>query len=240
MVSRSRWNRVWHTLVSHRWTLVALFVAILLPLTLFGYLADDVIDQQSFFFDDPLLLFAHSLASPALNAFMLLISRLGYAWGVVPLEIGVWLFLLARRQRRDSAFFGLAVFGAVALNQAAKALFGRERPKLWVSVAPESTLSFPSGHAMMSMALVAALVVLLWSTRWRYPMLCGGGLFVLLVGLSRIYLGVHYPSDILAGWMASFAWVMGLSSIMYRRLGKPATLHARQDRSVDGGRGQIA
>ncbi len=53
-------------------------------------------------------------------------------------------------------------------------------------------------------------------------MLIGGGIFVLLVSFSRIYLGVHYPSDILAGWLASLTWVLGLSMVLYRRVIKPA------------------
>jgi undecaprenyl-diphosphatase len=83
-------------------------------------------------------------------------------------------------------------------------------------------MSFPSGHAMASMALAVALIVLLWPTRWRYPMLLGGIFFTIMVGLSRIYLGVHYPSDVLAGWVASLAWVMGLSRVLYGRFGKPS------------------
>ena len=216
-----RWARLWNTLVRHRWRLLTLFVAVLVPLTLFGVLAEDVIDREGFFFDDPILLYARGLSTPGVDIFMLTMSWLGYKWGVVPLAAIVLLWLLLRRHKRDGLFFGLSVIGAALLNQGAKLFFGRERPRLWTSIAPEYNFSFPSGHAMGSMALVAALVVLLWPTRWRYPILLGGGLFVLLVSLSRVYLGVHYPSDILAGWVASFAWVMGLSSILYGRLGKP-------------------
>ena len=60
--------------------------------------------------------------------------------------------------------------------------------------------SFPSGHATSSMAVTAAAVVLAWPTRWRWPALWLGAIFVAMVGLSRIALGVHYPSDVLGGW----------------------------------------
>lgn len=215
MTTRGRFTLPWHFLKAHRWQLLWLFVAVLLPLLLFGLLAEDVLEHQAFRFDDPLLLDLHHLATPGLDRLMLGLSLLGYQAGVVPVDLAVALWLLLRRHLRAALFFMLAVGGAGLLNQLTKWLFGRDRPKLWPSLAPEATFSFPSGHAMGSIALVTALVILLWSTHWRYPMLVIGSLFVLLVGVSRLYLGVHYPSDVLAGWVASFAWVMGLSYVLY-------------------------
>jgi membrane-associated phospholipid phosphatase len=215
------WTRLWRTIVEHRWQLLLLFVLVLLPLYGFGELAEEVVQQEAFGWDDPILLFVHNLGSPALDAFMLFMSRVGYQWGVLPLDVAVFVYFVIRRRRYDALFFGLAVGGAALLNVGAKLLFGRARPELWLSIAPEYDFSFPSGHAMGSMALAAALVVLLWATRWRYVAFVVGAVFVLLIGLSRIYLGVHYPSDILAGWAAAFAWVMGISSVLYKRLGKP-------------------
>jgi undecaprenyl-diphosphatase len=140
---------------------------------------------------------------------------------VIPIGLLVLLLFVRRRRWGDALFWGLAVGGAGVLNFAAKQLFERIRPNLWLSIAPETTYSFPSGHAMGSMALVAALVVLLWPTRWRWLTLLVGSFFVLMVGLSRVYLGVHYPSDIVAGWTASLAWVVGVSVVLYGRLTKP-------------------
>jgi undecaprenyl-diphosphatase len=111
----------------------------------------------------------------------------------------------------QAAFWVLAVGGTALLNMLAKHVFARVRPDFWVSLLPETTFSFPSGHAMHSMAVVAALVALTWHSRWRWLVALIGVCFVFLVGLSRIYLGVHFPSDILAGWTASLTWVIGLS-----------------------------
>jgi len=148
MFTVNRWSHLWHTLVTHRRRRLVLFLAVLLPLYLFGELAEDVVQRETFVFDDPLLLFAHHLETPVLDRVMVLRSRVGYQWGVVPLDIGLLLLLLLRKHIHDGVFFGLSVIGAAILNQAAKGLFGRARPKLWPSIAPETTFSFPSGHAM--------------------------------------------------------------------------------------------
>ena len=216
-----RLKRILAWLYRQRWSLLALFGGVLIPLVVFGALAEDVVEREPFFFDESALLFMHGHANPVLDQVMLFFSLLGYRFGVLPLDIGIGLFLLGRRRWGDTLFWILAVGGAGVLNIVAKAFFGRVRPDLWLSLAPETNFSFPSGHAMGSMALVAALVVLTWSTRWRWIVLVVGGLFAFFVGLSRIYLGVHFPSDILAGWAASLSWVLGLSFILYRHATKP-------------------
>ena len=93
----------------------------------------------------------------------------------------------------------------------------RTRPTYGAAYLRGHSFSFPSGHAMGSMTLAAVLVLLAWNTRWRWPALVFGVLFAGSVSLSRIYLGVHYPSDILAGWCAALVWVVGCFLVMFRR-----------------------
>lgn len=195
----------------HYIKLLILFGGVLAPLYLFGMLAEDVVEKEIFFFDKPILLLVHSHANPSLDAVMIFFTRAGSAFALVPFNVLVLLYLLRRRDRMQAVFWILAVGGAALLNGFAKHVFARTRPELWVSALPETTFSFPSGHAMQSMAVAAGLVVLAWHSRWRWPVALIGVCFVFLVGLSRVYLGVHFPSDILAGWAASLAWVVGLS-----------------------------
>jgi membrane-associated phospholipid phosphatase len=142
-------------------------------------------------------------------------SRLGYEWGVVPLDVLVVLVLAAMRKLREGLFAGVAIIGSALLNLGAKQLFARQRPALWDSIAPESTFSFPSGHAMGSITIAMVLVLLAWHTRWRWWVTLPMAAFTLMVGLSRVYLGVHYPSDILAGWAVAIAWTVGAYLLVF-------------------------
>lgn len=203
------------------WRILLVFLGVLLPLLVFAALVDELREGEVFFFDAPLLLALHEHATPATDRFFVVVSRLGYHWGVVPLDIGIVAWLIWCRHFRDGLFFGLAVGGAAILNLAAKNHFTRIRPDLWLSMAPETTFSFPSGHAMGSVALGVALTMMLWRTHWRWPVFAAAFAFIVLVGLSRIYLGVHYPSDILAGWMAGTAWVVAMHQLVARRAPEP-------------------
>ncbi len=197
------------------------FVGVLLPLWGFGELAEDLRAGEVFFFDGPLLQFAHALAADRWNGFFAWMSALGYVYGVVPADVVVVLVLALRQKLREGLFAGFAIIGSALLNLGAKQLFARARPSLWESIAPESSFSFPSGHAMGSMTLACVLVLLAWHTRWRWPVLAATSAFVMLVGFSRVYLGVHYPSDILAGWAAAITWTAGMYLLVFARDRRP-------------------
>lgn len=201
-------------LLHQKRNVILLFVGVLIPLFAFGLLAEDVLEKEVFKFDGPVLNYLHAHANPVLDAIMVWSTRAGSAFALVPLIIVVAVYLYRKREPALLRFWVLATCGAALLNVLAKHSFARKRPDLWVSMLPETTYSFPSGHAMESMAVVAAIVCLLWHrSEWRWIALGLGSVFVLLVGVSRIYLGVHYPSDVLAGWLASFAWAIGLAVV---------------------------
>ena len=193
-----------------------LFAGVLLPLIVFGELAQEASEATAPFFDEPVLRFARALASAGLDRFFVVVSAAGYAWGVVPFDVGLVVVLALLRRVREAWFAGAALAGSALLNLGAKRLWARERPGLWESIAPEHSFSFPSGHAMGSATLATVLVLLAWPTRWRWPITMAAGIFVALVGLSRLYLGVHYPSDILAGWAAAAVWAIGVYALVFR------------------------
>lgn len=205
----------------HGWRLLLVFLGVGLPLWGFGELAEDLHEGEVFFFDEPLLRLAHAMAGAGLDRVFLLASQLGYGHGVVPVDIVLVLVLAWRRRFREGLFAGIATGGSALLNVAAKHAFARARPDLWLSIAPETTYSFPSGHAMGSITLAWVVVLLWWHLasprwrRWRWPVTAIAAGFTVLVGLSRVYLGVHYPSDILAGWAAASVWTIGAYGLVF-------------------------
>ncbi|MEO7432757.1 MAG: phosphatase PAP2 family protein [Dokdonella sp.] len=199
----------------HGLLLALVFLGVLLPLAGFGALAHGLREGEGFHFDLPALELAHSIAAPGLDRFFIVVAALGYLYGVIPVDLALVGWLGWTRRVREALFAGLALGGSALLNLAAKRLFARDRPSLWESIAPEGNYSFPSGHAMGSMTLACVVVLLFWATRARWRAVVGATVFVLLVGLSRLYLGVHYPSDILAGWTAAAAWTFAVYAVVF-------------------------
>jgi undecaprenyl-diphosphatase len=202
-------------LMTHWRSLLLLLLGVFLPLQVFGELAEDVWENEGGFpWDVPVLLAVHSTANPQLDVVVTMLTKLGVFWGVFPIATVTALLLFNRRRWRSLTYLIVTLLGSIIINRTAKVLLHRVRPHLWESPAPEFDYGFPSGHAMSSMTFVAVLVILTWGSRWRWLVLIVGAIFVLVIGWTRLYLGVHYPSDILAGWMVSVGWAVGVSLII--------------------------
>jgi membrane-associated phospholipid phosphatase len=200
----------------NRLPLVGLFIGALLPLLLFGLLSQSIHGAGGLWWDQSFLQFVHRYSTSRLDS---LVAWLTIVGGVLAMPAILGFALLLRllfKQPRAAFFFSASIAGAGALNIVAKLAFHRVRPALWKSPLPESDYSFPSGHAMISMALATTLVLLAWPTRLRWAALICALSGVVGVGLSRLYLGVHFPSDILAGWCASLIWVSGVYWLAWR------------------------
>ncbi|MFC4640383.1 phosphatase PAP2 family protein [Deinococcus hohokamensis] len=201
--------------VRRRWRpLLILFFGLLLPFLGFVKIAQEVFEKEPFAFEEPLMLAIHAHSSPFLNHVTAAFSLLGSAKGMAP--IALMLIAVLYRLKRSRAYFMAVSLGGVALiNLLLKNLFDRPRPSFWTPFLPEPDFSFPSGHAMFASALATSVIALLWATRWRVPALVIGTLYVLGMMLSRVYIGVHYPTDVTAGALFSVAWVFGLSQILH-------------------------
>jgi undecaprenyl-diphosphatase len=203
-------------LARHGWRLLPVFIGLLLPMLFFAGIVEEYREDGILPFDKPVLLWIHQLATPAIDQLFVTVSDLGYQWGVVPVNIIVLAYLVLHKRYREGLFWLLSVGGSALLNVGVKTYFARDRPDLWVQVVEEHSFSFPSGHAMASATLATALALLAWRTRYHWPAVILLPAFALVVGLARIYLGVHYPSDILAGFAVAVAWVFAMHQVVGR------------------------
>jgi undecaprenyl-diphosphatase len=178
-------------------------------LWLFGGLVEDLLTG------DPLDDYLHSHATPHLTTFFLIVTALGSTVAIVLLGVVVAVLLARRRLWTLLWTWIAAVAGSALLNWLLKVIFQRPRPHFAHPLLVEGSYSFPSGHAMESFVvygMLAYFAVLLWLRSWeaRVAVICGAALVVVLIGFSRMYLGVHYFSDVIAGYAAGGVWLSAL------------------------------
>lgn len=182
----------------------------LLILFVLAKLAEEVLERESFAFDTTFLLWLHQFANPNLDNLMLFITNLANPSTVVIVAAVTVLLLWWQRYREEANFFVIACLGALILNTGLKLFFSKPRPELWHQLISEKSFSFPSGHALGSMVLYGFIA---YDLATHYPHFAKFiySLTVILIaaiGISRLYLGVHWPTDIIAGSGVGFLWLM--------------------------------
>lgn len=187
---------------------ISLAVAVL-ALFLFAWLGNEVMEGDTHHFDQAVRNWVHQYASAGMTRTMTEISLLGYNILILEMLIAFAVFAWLRWQRAI-VWLAVAMAGAVALDTALKFAYHRTRPSAFFGVAPHS-YSFPSGHALCSFCFYGVLAGLLSrrtkALSWRIMIWTMAAILVIAIGLSRIYLGVHYPSDVIAGYLAATVWV---------------------------------
>ncbi|WP_372624797.1 phosphatase PAP2 family protein [Falsiroseomonas sp.] len=201
-----------------RWTVLALLL-VAGGIWAFVELADEVQEGETARIDRALLLALRSATNPAdplgppwLEEVGRDLTALGGIAVLTLLSLTITAFLLLRGLRGAAALLAVSVAGGMLVSQSLKSVFERQRPDLVPHGAEVFTASFPSGHAMMSAVVYLTLGVLLArvETIFRVKAFVLGiaVLLAVLVGVSRVYLGVHWPSDVLAGWTVGAAWAL--------------------------------
>ncbi|WP_050691355.1 phosphatase PAP2 family protein [Priestia megaterium] len=187
------------------------FILCILFVICFGILSVLMHHQILTQFDYALISFIQGFESSLVTSVMNTLTFIGSTPSVVTLSL-LSLFFLYKvlHHRKELILFIAIVGGHVILNQLLKVSFQRDRPNLHRLIEIDG-YSFPSGHAMSAFAVYGALSFLLWhdiSTRWgRIALILTISVIILMIGISRIYLGVHYPSDIIGGFLASGIWL---------------------------------
>jgi len=210
----------WLDLARREIVAVAAFLGIALALLAFIAITDEVMEGEGEvrWFDDGLLLALRTqdLSDPIgprwFEETVAEITALG-GFGVLALvTLLVAGFLAMQRKWSDVALVFVATIGGTAISEGLKIGFSRPRPDLVAHVVEVTSMSFPSGHAMLSAVTYLTLGALLARSqdraRDRGYILGAAILVTLLIGVSRVYLGVHWPTDVLAGWCLGAAWAL--------------------------------
>jgi membrane protein DedA with SNARE-associated domain/membrane-associated phospholipid phosphatase len=184
-------------------------------LWLFGGLVEDLLTGDPIVrFDRVVDDYLHSHATPHLTAFFLVVTAFGSLEAMVLLGVVVAVLLAWRRLWTLLWTWIAAVAGSALIDWLLKDIFQRPRPHFAHPLVVETSYSFPSGHAMESFVAYGMLaylfVIALRSWEARVAVICGAALLVVLIGFSRMYLGVHYFSDVIAGYAAGGVWLSAL------------------------------
>ena len=197
--------------------LITYAVVIFAGVYAFAELATDVYQGESFQFDHMLLNFAAEQRLDLLDQFFLRVTRLGSFNLLAPIAVVIIIVLLWRRQGSVAILFGVGFGGASLISVTTKYVLARQRPQLFPHLV-DATLApaFPSGHTtqITAFCIAAFLMVHYLAPKWQLFTGVLFGVIILLVAISRIYLQVHYPSDVLAGFVLGLSWVAGIDLLL--------------------------
>jgi undecaprenyl-diphosphatase len=216
---KQRGRRLIDWLGSHELSTLVAFVGLAAGLWAFAAIADEVLEGETESFDTRILLALRAADDPSdplgpiwVEELARDITALGGIGILTFISAAVVVYLWLQAQPRASLFVLVAVLGALVIGHALKWHFARPRPDLVPHEAQVYTASFPSGHSTMSAATYLTLAALLARVhaqlRLKAYFLILAGLLTLAVGFSRVYLGVHWPTDVLAGWTLGASWAV--------------------------------
>lgn len=194
-------------------------IALILSVFLFFLTALNLDSRWLKGFDSTLISFVQSFETPGLTDFMLAVTSLGSVRGIALLTAVFSILLFLFRSYRFGLFLIVSVsLGAGAFNRFLKEMFQRIRPDIH-PIITEQGYSFPSGHSMGSLIFYGSLAILLFQANdskiVRFSGVAAAILFIIWIGLSRIYLGVHFPSDVIGGYTAGIIWLLFVASLFH-------------------------
>jgi undecaprenyl-diphosphatase len=207
-------------------SLLAGLLAAALALLVLTWLGREIISGVTPGLDTVVRDAVHGYSSPTMTRIMIAASRYGGPSWLVPIGLALALVFLIRGWPRGALLIAVTLAGAALLNGMLKQSFARARPAAFFDYPLPSSPSFPSGHAFFAASFLGALAVLVSSRvprpAWRIAMWVLAAGLILLIGSSRVYLGVHYPTDVAAGYAAAVIWVgaiaLGDRLVQHRRL----------------------
>lgn len=182
-----------------------------------AWLCTEVWEKEVFSFDRSFLLWIHQFANPQFDRIFLFFTALDDPPTVVTIFIITIAWLVMKRRYSDGIRFTIVCAGGVLINQVMKLFFAKPRPKLWHRLITETSFSFPSGHAVGSMVVYGFIAYILAKEmqQHKHIIYAAASLLIIAIGLSRLYLGVHYPTDIIAGYGIGFIWLITCMKVRF-------------------------
>lgn len=183
---------------------------------LFILIAFDVVTQETIALDTILSGLAYAMRSPGLTLAMEIVSFFGSTPFIASATLIFFIALLVKKLKKEAWLFGITMLASVGLNNALKYLIHRTRPDM-NPLEQAAFYSFPSGHAMNSLVFYGLIACLIYratrSKTQRAIAVIAGVFLVALIGFSRVYLGAHYPTDVIAGFLAGSSILIGAIAI---------------------------
>jgi membrane-associated phospholipid phosphatase len=175
-----------------------------------AWLCTEVWEKEVFSFDKSWLLWIHQFSNSLFDRIFLLITAFGDPQIVIIVFVSMIAWLGLKRKYADGIKFTIACSGGLLINQVMKLFFAKPRPELWTRLISEHSFSFPSGHAVGSMIVYGFIAYIFArelpaAKRYIYAV---ASMLIIAIGFSRLYLGVHYPTDIIAGYGVGILWLI--------------------------------
>jgi undecaprenyl-diphosphatase len=216
-------KKIWAGLALLSAELIVVLIVFIFSMIAFIFITRNVFILKNEQFDYKVFDFLKSYVSTRNNQIMLFITFLGTHIFLIPANLVLIIyFLFIKKHRWFSIKIPTIALSSMGLMFSLKNLFGRHRPDIPL-LREAQGLSFPSGHAFMSMTFYGLLIYIIWKTvkpKWlKRVLVVFLALLILIIGFSRIYLRVHYPSDVLAGFTTGFLWLV-ISLWVLRRMEK--------------------
>ena len=198
-----------------RFEAATLLIVAAASVVLFAWLAIEILEHQSLVFDSAVRNAVHQQATPLLTILMRGLSLLGSADVLLPLVVVTLIVMAGAGIRRQAILLVVSLAGAAVLEATLKLALHRARPQPFFDLPAPGDYAFPSGHAMVSLCFYVALAWIVsgrLATRWsRVAVWTAAALLTGLIGFSRIYLGLHYPTDVIGGYAAGLVWMASVA-----------------------------